>query len=130
MNSLDAKVFDTLSNQLGYIPVINPKISIKGHGKYFINAAPEWFIGWKIEGYDIFDISSSLIRLSKFGLIELMFDRTASTDKYETLKSHQELNNILTIYKISKPSMELEITATNSVLYVNEYGNQFKNACK
>jgi len=130
MNSLDAKVFDKLATTIGYQQAINPRISIKGKGKFFVDATPEWFIGWVIDGFTIFDVSSSLIRLSKFGLIELMYDRSAENDQYDTLKSHSELQIILSRYKNAKPELELEITATDSVLYVNEYGKQFKNACK
>jgi len=130
MNTLDAKVFDRVSDNLGYQQVINPNITIVGKGQNFISATPEWFTGWTIENYSIFDISSSLIRLSKFGIIELMFDRTAARDKYETLKASSLLFKILTVYKNANPNLELQITATESVLYVNEYGKQFKNACK
>jgi len=130
MNTLDAKVFDVASNSLEYQQVINPNITIKDKGQNFISATPEWFTGWKIDDYTMFDISSSLIRLSKFGIIELMFDRTAGQNLYENLKSNSELLNILLRYRNAKPDLELEITATESVLYVNEYGIQFKNACK
>lgn len=130
MNSLDAKVFDKLSSEKGYQKVINPHISIKGKGKFFVDATPEWFIGWTIPNYDIFDVSSSIVRLSKFGLVELMFDRTAGKNGYDGLKSNNELLKILNIYKIYNSSEELEISATNSILYVNEYGKQFQNACK
>ena len=44
---------------------------------------PEWYLGWTIKGYTEFDVSASLVRLSKFGLIELMFDRTAGSDEYD-----------------------------------------------
>lgn len=132
MNSLDAKVFDKLASAKGYQNVINPSISIKNTGNIFLGATPEWFVGWVIPDFSIFDISSSIIRLSKFGLVELMYDRTSSSTNGNTtqLKSHQELNLILTAYKIARPDLELEIAATNSVLYVNEYGKQFKRACK
>jgi len=130
MNSLDAKVFDKLTSIKGYQKAINPNISIKTNRKTFIDATPEWFVGWVIPNYNIFDISSSLIRLSKFGLIELMFDRTAGKDLYDILKSHKDLNNILNRYQVANPNLELEITAINSIIYVNEYGKQFKNACK
>jgi len=59
-----------------------------------------------------------------------MFDRTAGDDVYDTLKSQTELLDILTRYKQANPTLELEITATNSILYINEYGKQFQNACK
>lgn len=130
MNSLDAKVFDKLSEQAGYQKAINPNISIKGKGQNFIDATPEWFLGWHIEGYTIFDVSSSIIRLSKFGLVELMFDRTAGKDTYEKLKTNPELLKILKRYQDAKPDLEIEITAHNSIVYVNEYGKQFKGACK
>lgn len=130
MNTLDAKVFDKLASTAGYQKVTNPNVSILNQGKTFINAMPEWFIGWKIDGHDIFETSSSIIRLSKFGLIELMFDRTAGKDGYENLKTHPELVSILDAYKKANPSLELGLTATESILYVNEYGKQFKNACK
>jgi hypothetical protein len=130
MNTLDAKVFDVAADKLMYQQVINPNITIKGKAQNFIGATPEWFTGWKIDEYTMFDISSSLIRLSKFGIIELMFDRTAAKDEYESLKSNPELDAILIRYKNAKPELDLEITVTESVLYVNEYGIQFKNACK
>lgn len=130
MNTLDAKVFDKLASTDGYQKVTNPNVSIQNQGKIFINAMPEWFIGWKIDRHDIFETSSSIIRLSKFGLIELMFDRTAGKDDYDNLKTHPELASILETYKKANPSLVLELTATESILYVNEYGKQFKNACK
>lgn len=129
MNSLDAKVFDKLAESKGYIKVINPNILIPDTKQTFINATPEWFVGWTIEGYDIFDISASIIRLSKFGLVELMFDRTAGSGGYDELISNQGLNQILNQYKVANPDLTLELTAIHSILYVNEYGKQFKDAC-
>lgn len=129
MNSLDAKVFERLASAKGYQKAINPNISITEKRETFIDTTPEWFLGWTIPDYTIFDISSSLIRLSKFGIIELMFDRTAGKDIYETLKSHTDLTEILRKYQLIHPNLKLAIIATNSILYVNEYGKQFKNAC-
>lgn len=129
MNALDAKVFDKLASTDIYQKVINSKVSIKDRGKIFIGATPEWFIGWKIDGHDIFETSSSILRLSKFGLLELMFDRIAGEDGYDKLKNHPELATILEKYKKANPSLELELTETKSILYVNEYGKQFRNAC-
>lgn len=130
MNSTDAKVFEKLSSVNGYQKVINPNIAIKNERKIFVGATPEWFVGWKLESCDIFEVSSSIVRLSKFGLIELMFDRTAGKDTYDDLKGHQELTLILQEYKNSNPGIELEVSAMNSILYVNEYGQQFKSACR
>lgn len=130
MNSLDAKVFDELAKTSAYQKIMNPKIMLKGQGKFFSNATPEWYAGWTIEGYSEFDVSASMVRLSKFGLIELMFDRTAGKDGYDNIKQTQFLQSILNTYKLANPTQELEIGGTKSILYVNEYGLQFKNACK
>jgi len=141
MNSLDAKVFAKLSIERGYQKVINPRIAIlkykfdffnetkSSDNFYFLNAMPEWFIGWTIEGYDIFDVSSSLVRLSKFGLIDLLSEQTAGEDGYQRLKENKELINILDRYKQVQSGLELEMRVIKSLVYINEYGKQFKNAC-
>lgn len=130
MNALDAKVFDRVSDEAGYQKIINPNVAVKNERRIFINAMPEWFIGWKIDGYDIFDVSSSLVRLGKLGVIELMFDRTAGDETYEILETHPELIPILDAHKNYHVNLDLEIIATKSILYVNEYGRQFKSACQ
>ncbi|WP_256003658.1 DUF4393 domain-containing protein [Pedobacter deserti] len=130
MNSLDAKVFDELAKINAYQKILNPRITIKGQGKFFTGATPEWYAGWTIEGYSEFDVSASLVRLSKFGLIELMFDRTAGKDGYDSIRSTPFLRSILNKYQTGNADLELEIGGTESIVYVNEYGIQFKNACK
>jgi hypothetical protein len=130
MNSLDAKVFEKLSPESGYQHVINPKISLKGQGKFITGSAPEWFIGWTIENYTPFDVSASFVRLDKFGLIELMRDRTAGEGNYERLQNDEYLVEALSIHQRDNPTIDLEISITKSLIYINEYGRQFENACK
>ena len=129
MNTLDAKVFDNLAKTMGYQKIVNPKIMFKGEGKYVINATPDWYLGYTIEGFSEFDISASLVRLSKFGLIELMYDRTTGKDGYKEIRNTEFLLSILTKYQSANTTLELELKGTESVIYVNEYGLQFKNAC-
>lgn len=131
MNTLDAKVFDKISEGGSiYQKILNPKVGIKEQGKFFSNATPEWYAGWSIENYLETDVSTSFIRLSKFGLIELMYDRTAGKNGYDEIKNSPFLKNILNQWKSLHPNMDLEIRGTESVFYLNEYGRQFKNACK
>jgi hypothetical protein len=129
MNSLDAKVFDELAKTVAYQKILNPKIMLKGERKFFTNATPDWYAGWTVEDYSEFDVSASMIRLSKFGLIDLMLDRRADKD-YSNIKNTPFLQSILTRYQIANSDKELEIGGTESLVYVNEYGIQFKNACK
>jgi hypothetical protein len=131
MSSLEAKVFNKLSAISSYQKILNPKISIKGKSQFFTGATPEWYIGWNIDGYNEFDVSASLIRLSKFGLIELMYDRSQTGVNYNDLKNTPFLTSILNQYKLLvSPNQELEVGGTESVVYVNEYGLQFKSACQ
>ncbi len=130
MNSLDAKVFEMLSISTEYQKVLNPKISLKGQNKFIAEATPKWYLGWTIENYSEFDISASLIRLSKFGLIELMFNQTTGDANYTDLIEMPFLQKLLIETQNEHAELELEIRADKSVLYVNEYGMQFKRACK
>lgn len=130
MNRLDALLFERLSQTDSYQKIVNPKISIKDTSKFFLNALPEWYLGWTIEGYSEMDVSASIVRLSKFGIIELMYDRTITGASYDDLKSTDYLKNVLEIFQTHNPAKPLEITATDSVIYVNEYGMMFRQACK
>ncbi|SHF67894.1 protein of unknown function [Salegentibacter echinorum] len=131
MNSLDVKMFDKISKADGnYQKIFNPTITVKGQGKSFTNATPEWYAGWTLKNYSETEISSSFIRLSKFGLIELMFDRTAGKDGYEKIKNSRFLLDVLEKFKKLHPHMNLEISGTKSIFYLNDYGRQFKEACK
>jgi len=130
MNSLDAKVFEKISTNTNYQKIFNPTIAIKGTGKYFRDATPKWYTGWKIENYNEFDVSASIVRLSKFGLIELMFDRTAGKEDYSEIKNSEFIMNQLNTYKIINPNKEIEIAGTKSIFYLNEFGKQFKSGCK
>lgn len=128
MNSYDAKLFQYLVSCKGYIKAINPDIGIKGTNKSYINAMPEWYVAWG-EIDNIFQTSASLVRLSKLGIIELMYDRTVSMESYSALENAEPLKNILKKYQGMFPDRELEIRTVKSALYVNDYGKQFAKIC-
>ena len=109
---------------------VNPKIAISGTNKIYTNALPEWYLGWTIDGYDEFAVSASLIRLSKFGILELMYDRTITGANYSALHQTAFLEQVLDGYKNLYPQQQLIIEATDRVVYVNEYGKQFREACR
>ena len=129
MNRLDALVFERLSAEKGYIMAICPHISIGGTNKIISDALPDWYLGWSIEGYSEFDVSAAIVRLGKFGVLELMFDRSISDANYSTLKQSSFLQSVLEMYKINRADASLSIKSTDCVLYVNEYGKQFRAAC-
>lgn len=128
MNSFDAVLFKFLASRPGNIKAINPDVGLKGTNKIYANAMPEWYIAWN-QDEDVSKLSASLVRLSKLGLVELMFDRTAGTDGYDSLESSPQLLDILHRYQILHPKQELELRSTHSIIYVNDYGKQFAEVC-
>lgn len=129
LNTLDAKLFEKISSDNTYQRILNPTITIKNIKRFYPGAVPNWYAGWTLDGYDEFDVSASFIRLNKFGLIELMHDRSTTNHDYEDIKNTMFLKHKLNFYQKNNPTMELEIGGFKSVFIVNEYGFQFKEAC-
>jgi hypothetical protein len=129
MNNLDAKLFKVLSPIDGYLPVINPRIEIVGKDKFLTNKTPEWFIDVNIDGYDAFDISASLLRLVRLGIIELLLDRTTEEGGNKELKNAPLLMSILKKCQVERPTIQLKIGVIDSVIHVNEFGRQFARSC-
>lgn len=130
MNRLDALLFEKLSEISGYRMIVNPRISVSGTSKFILGVLPEWYLGWTIEGYDEFSVSASLVRLSKFGIIDLLYDRSIHGADYQALWHTPFTEKMLEAQKFLRPQDALEITATNSVVFVNDYGKQFRQACR
>jgi hypothetical protein len=130
MNTLDARLFKVLSPVSGYTSAINPSISLVGKNKFLVNKTPEWFIDVNIDGYDAFDISASLVRLGRLGIIDLMYDRPLKRKgSTEELKRSPVLVSILKQCQSENPAIQLAIRATDSVIHVNEFGKQFARSC-
>jgi hypothetical protein len=127
MNSVDAVVFHYLVQKYKtqYIPAVNPHITIPNTNKFFSGTLPDWYIG-PVETLDIFTISASLVRLSKFGILDLLLDRTAGERGSNTLLQSDQLLDVL--YQVQKQHPEypnLQLKAMDSIVTVNEYGYMF-----
>lgn len=130
MDSIDAKLFKTFSKSKEYYQVISPKISLSKENRFFPGAAPEFFFGWTVSDSDIFQISTSFIRLVKLGIVEYEKDsHSGEPSGYELLKQSKFLLEILYEYQRKNPSVEIAITAKNSDFYINEYGQKFAICC-
>ncbi len=131
MNSLDAILFKSLKDSTGYIKAINPHIGggdiLKG--KYYTDSLPDWYIGVQIPEYDMFDISTGILRLGRLGLIDLMFDRIAGGENYDELVKNKEIQERLSLYKRNMNDLSLEIKKTDSVINVNDFGKMFAKVC-
>lgn len=130
MDSLDATLFKKLLEKKDeYIKVINPNIGIIGTNRVYIDALPEWYIGLKLNNYDMFNISTSLVNLNRLGLIDLMFERTAGLEEYDILEKNQDLINVLAKYQKLNPDKKLELRNKRSIINITEYGKKLAEIC-
>lgn len=65
-----------------------------------------------------------------FGIIDLMYDRSVNKGDYSKLEKTSFLEKMLAGHRFFHPNDPLEITTTKSVVFVNEYGKQFREACR
>lgn len=131
MNRLDALVFEELCKAgPGYVRALNPRVTVSNSTKYITSAVPEWYLGWTIEGYNEFDVSASLVRMSKFGIVDLVFDDAVSGANYRELIDSPFLQAAMEVQRKLFPNDQLVLKTKKSAVYVNEYGRQFRAACR
>ena len=124
MNEIDAKVFKFLTKKyVGYIKSGKVNVGLKGTDKIYVGALPDWVIPDNIQGINIFEVSKSLIRLSNFGLIDLMYDRTAGDSILKLLYNKIEIQNVLNAY--INAGLNVELRGTDCIISVNDDGRNF-----
>lgn len=124
MNEIDARVFYYLTNKyIGYVKSGKVNISIKGTDQYYVSALPEWIIEDDIQGIDMFSVSKALIRLSNWGLLDLMYDRSAGQGVLNNLYKKQEVQNIFNVYLLRNSNIELR--GTDCIININDEGKTF-----
>lgn len=128
MSSFDAKLFRFLASKRGYVLAANPKIHINNSNKYYVNAMPDWFVSPPDFTDDIFMLSASLVRLGQFGLLDLMYDRSASDADYSWVLESPLLKKRLHEFTGGKEN-NVSIQYTKSVVVINDNGRQFASAC-
>lgn len=127
MDELDAKLFKVLQKVNGYENVVQPKIEI-GNNQVLMGL-PEFLLDYKVEGYDIFDISRSFIRLDKLGLITIRFNSKAGGKDAIFLLERQEIQNILISAQVLRNMPELKLEGTNHAFLINDFGKGFSRVC-
>ena len=124
MNEIDARVFYYLTNKyIGYVKSGKVNITIKGTDQYYVSALPEWIIEDDIQGIDMFSVSKALIRLSNWGLLDLMYDRRAGQGVLNNLYQKQEVQNIFNAYLLRNSNIELK--GTDCIININDEGKTF-----
>ena len=124
MNEIDARVFYYLTNKyIGYIKSGKVNVTIKGTDQYYVGALPEWIIEDDIQGIDMFNVSKALIRLSNWGLLDLMYDRQAGQSVLNNLYQKREVQNIFNAYLLRNSNIELK--GTDCIININDEGKTF-----
>lgn len=125
MNEMDAKIFQYLyrTYNFRYIKCGCVNIKIDNTDQVYATALPSWILPDDIEGYSIFDISCSLIRLSNLGLLDLMYDRSAGVSVLGQLYKKQEVVAVFNQYKLANSNISLN--GTDCIISINDDGKNF-----
>lgn len=131
MDELDAKLFKKIFSEHKNIVANIILLDTENKGKFIPNEyLPEWFLGnnFTIEGYDIFDISVSLTKLKKLGLIDII-ERQGWVSGDDLMKDEEIeiLYNNLNLQTNLK-NIKIECWNNNS-LKINDYGKHFARIC-
>ncbi len=134
MNDLDIKTLDKISeSKEKHIHLITPKILNRERFPEIKEEMPQWFLGWEIPGYDVYDVSACITRLQIFGLLEIQHKRTPGYDSSEYDKLI-ESNLIHTVFEYQKEKYKIQrpikMDSDDISCYINEYGIQFLSACR
>lgn len=124
MNSIDAIVLKKLYEKynINYIKSAKINITLKGTNQYFGGALPEWIIEDDFDDMTIFEVSETLIRLSNYGLVTLMYDRSAGESYISKLNLKNDVQSIFNRYKSTNPNIELN--GTDCIIFINDFGKQ------
>lgn len=131
MDELDAKLFKKIFSEHKNIVANIILRDTENKGKFIPNEyLPEWFLGnnFTIEGYNIFDISVSLTKLKKLGLIDIIERQGwASGDDLMKDEETEILYNNLNLQTNLK-NIKIECWNNNSIK-INDYGKHFARIC-
>ncbi len=124
MNEIDARVFDfIIKNYKDYAKSGKVTIQLKGTNQYYVGALPDWLLDKDIPNIDIFDVSKSIIRLSNWGLFDLLYDRSADGSVLSALYSKKSVIDVLNQY-LSR-GFNVELHGVDCIITINDEGKNF-----
>lgn len=127
MNALDANLFKLFQNVKGFNNAIQPKIKVSDSG--MILGLPEYLIDYSIDGYDMFSVSRSFVRLEKLGLITIKFDSWLSGSKPEQLLDRTDIRALLDEQRRIRNRTDLKLESNNHAFHINDFGRAFAKVC-
>lgn len=125
MSPLDALILNRL---VDLYQVMAAKISfgIKNTTSIYSKAMPSLFVPELLEDNDPFEVSTSLLNLSRLGFLIIM-DGTIKGRDYNLILQHQYIQDRLFLFK--EFGEEIEVKKTDKVILLNDYGKTFAHIC-
>lgn len=125
MSPLDAQVLAKVV-EYGQLRCISIKFSIKDSLQEYSEGMPDFFVEELFGLADPFLVSTSLINLSRLGLINIVSGALKTVD-YEELKTHPYV--LLRKNLFDSFGREIELKETKRAVELNNYGKQFSKVC-
>lgn len=125
MSPLDARVLARIV-ELKQLRCICIKFAIKDSTKVYSKGMPDYFVEELCDLADPFLVSTTLINLSRLGLIDIILGTIENVD-YEILKEHPYVQSRKRYFESLGNELVLEDTRRTIVL--NNYGKQFSRVC-
>lgn len=129
MDVLDARLFSQISKNLSYQNAIKPTIQLDKVRNLVAASLPEILVDYSIHGYDMHDVSRSIVRLERFGLITFFIRSTAGTTDGKHLLERTDVRLALDNEKKLRNRKDLVLTSKNIAFKVNDYGSAFSRTC-
>lgn len=128
MTPLEAKILKKIVSEGRGIEC--SKITFNFEDKYFSKAMPKIFSPTlKIEDISPFLISSSIENLCRLGLIRHSTTSWITNFNYEDLKKDPYVVEVFNLLKSNNPDKDINIKVTKECISMNDFGENFSNAC-
>lgn len=109
MSKLDAIVVKYVYEKLKtdkYLPIVRLQLRCNNNSNYLPEAMPEYFCDIIAEDYSLFDISATLRRMQKFGILDINFNEWRDDSVYSSIvQKNEELKEIKSIYQKLHPAI-------------------------
>lgn len=125
MSPLDARVLSRIVD-FRQMRCAEITFAIANSTKVYANGMPDYFVAELCELSDPFLVSSSIVNLSRLGLIRITVTGIKDAD-YEVLKQHSYVKSRVESFKAY--GREIEVGIGKHAVGVTNYGEQFAKTC-
>ena len=125
MSPLDAQVFERIVRH-GQLRCMSIQFVLKGTKSVYSKGMPDYFVAELSDLADPFLTSSSIINLSRLGIIQI-YDGRLENAMYDDLLSHPYVRSRKTLFE--SYGKEIIVDYEKKAIQLNNYGKQFSKVC-